>query len=291
MNEKKDYLEEMIRRELHDEADAIEEEVDFSDASEGMPEEVKERIRANLKSQIAEYDREREKEETYSNLSEEDKEALRLGREELRRRAEAGKKKTVVRKKRRVKWFVVLAAALVLTLGLGMNAFGSRERVVSFVKSVVGEREVTKVNSSDENKMIEEEDEEEAYELIAKEFGVEPVKIIWRPQEMKFQNMEYDTALLIAELTYSYNDEKIVYVISASYGDTSWSFEAEDRVTDEYTKDREKCIINVTERETPHTKIKRYSAKFKYQGIEYYMAGTMERAEFDKILEYLHFVS
>lgn len=289
MNEKKDYLEEMIRRELHDEADAIEEEVDFSDASEGMPEEVKERIRANLKSQIAEYDREREKEEAYANLSEEDKEALRLGREELRRRAEAGKKKTVVRKKRRVKWFVVLAAALVLTLGLGMNAFGSRERFAEFMRRAIGEREVTQVDSSDENKVIEEADEEEAYELIKRELGIEPVRIVWRPQEMKFQNMEYDEALLIAELTYSYNDEKIVYVISASYGDASWSFEAEDRVTDEYTKDREKCSIDVTERETPDKKIKRYFAKFKYQGIEYYMTGTMERAEFDKILDNLYF--
>lgn len=290
MNEKKDYLEEMIRRELHDEADAIEEEVDFSDASEGMPEEVKERIRANLKSQIAEYDREREKEEAYANLSEEDKEALRLGREELRRRAEAGKKKTVVRKKRRVKWFVVLAAALVLTLGLGMNAFGSRERVAEFMKRAIGEREVTQVDSSDENKVIEEEDEEEAYELIAKEFGVEPVRIVRCLEGMTFQHLEFDEELQVAELTYLYSDEKIVYVISASYGDASWSFEAEDRITDEYTKDRKMCLIDVTERETPDTKIKRYFAKFKYQGIEYYMTGTMERAEFDKILEDLHFL-
>lgn len=290
MNEKKDYLEEIIKRELHNEADAIEKEVDFSDASEGMPEGVKERIRGNLKNQIAEYEREREK-EAYANLSEEDREALRLGREELRRRAEAEEKKTVVRKKRRAKWFAVLAAALVLTLGLGMNAFGSRERVAEFMRRAIGEREVTQVDSSDENKLISVESEEEAYDLIAQKLGVEPVKIIWRPQEMKFENMEYDENLLIAELTYSYNDEKIVYVISASYGDASWSFEVEDRVTDEYIKDRKKCLIDVAERETPDTKTKRYFANFKYQGIEYYMTGTMERAEFDKILEYLHFVS
>ena len=35
-----------------------------------------------------------------------------------------------------------------------------------------------KVNSSDKNKIIEEEDEEKAYEKIAEEFGIEPVRII-----------------------------------------------------------------------------------------------------------------
>lgn len=290
MNEKKDYLEEMIRRELHDEADAIEEEVDFSDASEGMPEEVKERIRANLKSQITEYDREREKEEASANLSEEDKEALRLGREELRRRAEAGKKKTVVRKKRRVKWFVVLAAALVLTLGLGMNAFGSRERFAEFMRRVIGERGVTQVDSNEENKVITEESEEEAYQIIAEELGVEPVKIIWRPEKMIFQKMDFNQELLVAEMTYLYNEEKVVYVICASYGDTSWGLGTEDKVTKTYIKDSAKCSMEVEEHETPETKSKRYFAKFEYKNIQYHLMGAMRQEEFDEILNNLYFV-
>lgn len=289
MNEKKDYLEEIIKRELHNEADAIEKEVDFSDASEGMPEGVKERIRGNLKNQIAEYEREREK-EAYANLSEEDREALRLGREELRRRAEAEEKKTVVRKKRRAKWFVVLAAALVLTLGLGMNAFGSRERVVSFVKSVVGEREVTKVNSSDENKVISEENEEEAYELIAQKLGVEPVKIIWRPEGMLFQKLEFDEELQLIELVYSYQNEKVDYLVSASYKDSSWGVDAEDKIINTYFVEREKCSVKVTVYEIPELEKERYSAEFEYNGIQYYMIGSLEQAEFDKILENLHFL-
>lgn len=289
MNEKKDYLEEIIKRELHNEADAIEKEVDFSDASEGMPEGVKERIRGNLKNQIAEYEREREK-EAYANLSEEDREALRLGREELRRRVEAEAKKTVVRKKRRAKWFVVLAAALVLTLGLGMNAFGSRERVVSFVKSVVGEREVTKVNSSDENKVISEENEEEAYELIAQKLGVEPVKIIWRPEGMLFQKLEFDEELQLIELVYSYQNEKVDYLVSASYKDSSWGVDAEDKIINTYFVEREKCSVKVTVYEIPELEKERYSAEFEYNGIQYYMIGSLEQAEFDKILENLHFL-
>lgn len=59
--------------------------------------------------------------------------------------------------------------------------------MLQFVKSSVGERQVSKVNSSDKNKIIEEEDEEKAYEKIADEFGIEPVRIIWRPTNMKFK--------------------------------------------------------------------------------------------------------
>lgn len=288
MNEKKDYLEEIIKKELHNEAHVIEEEVDFSDASEGMSEEVKERIRENLKSQIAEYERERE-EEAYPNLSEEDREALRLGREELRRRAEAEEKKTVVRKKRRVKWFVVLAAALVLTLGLGMNAFGSRERVAEFMRRAIGEREVTQVDSSGENKMIEEEDEEEAYDLVAQKLGVEPVMLVRSLPGMGFQEIEFDDELQLAELIYSYQNEKVVYLVNASYKGSSWGIDAEDGIVDEYLFETEKCSIIVTVHEILESNRKRCSAEFEYNGIQYYLIATMKQEEFDKILKNLHF--
>ena len=50
--------------------------------------------------------------------------------------------------------------------------------MLQFVKSSVGGRQVSKVNSSDKNKIIEEEDEEKAYDKIGEEFGIEPVRII-----------------------------------------------------------------------------------------------------------------
>lgn len=289
MNEKKDYLEEIIKRELHNEADAIEKEVDFSDDSEGMPEGAKERIRANLKNQIEEYEREREKEKAYANLSEEDREALRLGREEMRKRAEAEEKKTVVRKKRRIKRFVVLAAVLVLVLGLGMNAFGSRERVVEFMRRAIGEREITQVDSSEENKVIEEENEEEAYDLVAKKFGIEPVMLVRSLPGMKFQEIEFDDELQLAEFIYSYQDEKVVYLVNASYKGASWGVDAEDEIVDDYFFETEKCSIKVTVHEVSESKRKRHSAEFEYNGIQYYLIATMEQEEFDKILKNLHF--
>lgn len=287
MDKNKDYLEEIIRRELNNEAETIEAEVDFSDDSEGVPGEAKDRIRASLKAQIAAYERER----SYAKLSEEDLEALRVGKEELKRRADAEEKKVVVRKKRRIRRMVALAAVLLLVFVLGANAFGSRERVAEFMRLAIGDREITRVDSSDENKVVGEEKEDEAYELVAKELGVEPVRVVTCLEEMTFSEMTFDKNLQLAEMTYLYNDEKIVFVISASYGDTSWGFEVEDKITNEYMKDIGKSLIEVIECETPRTSTKRYFAKFKYQGIEYYLIATMNQAEFDKVLDNLNFVS
>lgn len=83
--------------------------------------------------------------------------------------------------------------------------------------------QVSKVNSSDKNKIIEEEDEELAYEKIADEFGIEPVRIIWRPTNMKFKKMELDSEIQVAELDFQYNGKKLsillVHLMEKCHGD------------------------------------------------------------------------
>ena len=91
------------------------------------------------------------------------------------------------RKKRNIRRIVALAAVLILVMAVGMTSFGGPERMLQFVKSSVVGRQVSKVNSSDKNKIIEEEDEEKAYTKIMDEFGIGPVKIIWRPVGMEFE--------------------------------------------------------------------------------------------------------
>ena len=101
------------------------------------------------------------------------------------------------------------------------------------MKSSVGGRQVSKVNSSDKNKVIEEEDEEKAYEKIGEEFGLGPVKIIWRPEGMKFKKMSLDTDIQLAELDYLYNNENTEFVVSASYGEASLGADNEDDRNDD----------------------------------------------------------
>ncbi|MFR8178635.1 MAG: DUF4367 domain-containing protein [Dorea sp.] len=207
--------------------------------------------------------------DAYAKLSEEDREALRLGQEMLKNQSEEKKIYTIRRKKRNIRRIVALAAVLILVMAVGMTSFGGPERMLQFMKSSVGGRKVSQVDSSDKNKIIEEEDEEKAYEKIGEEFGIQPVRIVWRPNGMKFKKMLLDTDIQLAELEYLYNGENTEFMISASYGEASLGADNEDEIIDYYCINEEDVPIEVTEYKTPETEMSRYKAEFKYNNLYY----------------------
>lgn len=292
MSEKKDQLKEILKDQLNKEAKQIEEEVGLND-NEEIPNELKIRMKNALDQKIRE--REKRSEDTkrtdaYAKLSEEDQEALRLGREMMKNQSEEKKIYTIRRKKRNIRRIVALAAVLILVMAVGMTSFGGPERMLQFVKSSVGGRQVSKVNSSDKNKIIEEEDEKKAYEKIAEEFGIEPVRLWWYPENMEFENMILDTDIQVAEIDYLYNRERTEFIISASYGKVSMGADNEDEITDHYYKQEKKIQIEVTEYKTPETGTNRYKAEFKYKNLYYCLTGTMTKEEMENILKNLYFM-
>lgn len=292
MSEKKDQLKEILKDQLNKEAKQIEEEVGLND-NEEIPNELKIRMKNALDQKIREREKRSEdmkRTDAYAKLSEEDQEALRLGREMLKNQSEEKKIYTIRRKKRNIRRIVALAAVLILVMAVGMTSIGGPERMLQFMKSSVGGRQVSKVNSSDKNKIIEEEDEEKAYEKITDEFGIGPVKIIWRPEGMKFKKMLLDTDIQLAELDYLYNNENTEFVISASYGEASLGADNEDEITDHYYKQEKMAQVEITEYKTPETETKRYKAEFKYKNLYYCLTGTMTKEEMENILKNLYFM-
>lgn len=291
MSEKKDQLKEILKDQLNREAKQIEEEVGLND-NEEIPDELKLRMKNALDQKIRE--REKRSEDTkrtdaYAKLSEEDREALRIGREMLKNQSEEKKIYTMRRKKRNIRRIVALAAVLILVMAVGMTSFGGPERMLQFMKSSVGGRQVSKVNSSDKNKIIEEEDEEKAYEKLADEFGIDPVRLIWRPKGMKFEKMILDTDIQVAEVDYLYKSKRIEYFISASYGEVSWGYDNEDKKINCYYEQVGKADIEVTEYETPETERNRYVAEFEYKKMHYCFSGEMKKEEIENILKNLYF--
>lgn len=281
MKENGSDLEEIIREELHKEAEETRRTVEASETEE-LSRDRKEAIRQNLKEQIDEY----KKEKVYEQLSPEDREALELGRQIRREREEAQEKKG---RKRFGKIALNLAAVLALVSILGITSVGGPARLVEMVRTMVGEREVIKVNSDEENLKIAEEREEEAYQRIKDAFGVDPVKIIVRPKQLKFAKLNLDQELQIAEMYYQYNEENVVYFVNASYANTSWGVDAEDVVIDSYNKKRSGQEIKIQEYQIEGTEQKRYSASYTFNGVEYFLIGTMSKADFELIIENLHF--
>ena len=292
MSEKKDQLKEILKDQLNRDAKQIEEEVGLND-NEEIPNELKIRMKNALDQKIREREMRSEdmkRTDAYAKLSEEDQEALRLGREMLKNQSEEKKIYTIRRKKRNIRRIVALAAVLILVMAVGMTSIGGPERMLQFMKSSVGGRKVSQVDSSDENKIIEEEDEEKAYEKIGEEFGIQPVRIVWRPNGMKFQRMELDTDIQLVELDYLYKGENTEFVISASYGEASLGADNEDEITDHFYKQEKESQIEVTEYKTPETGTNRYKAEFKYKNLYYCLTGTMTKEEMENILKNLYFM-
>lgn len=292
MSEKKDQLKEILKDQLNKEAKQIEEEVGLND-NEEIPNELKIRMKNALDQKIREREMRSEdmkRTDAYAKLSEEDREALRLGREMLKNQSEEKKIYTMRRKKRNIRRIVALAAVLILVMAVGMTSIGGPERMLQFMKSSVGGRKVSQVDSSDKNKVIEEEDEEKAYEKIEKEFGIAPVRLWWYPENMEFENMILDTDIQVAEVDYLYKDKKIEYFVSASYGEVSWGYDNEDKKIDYYCEQVKSTDIEVTEYETPETERNRYVAEFEYKKLHYCLSGELTKEEIENILKNLYFL-
>lgn len=299
MNNEKDELKECIAREFEEIAKEEEESLE-KDTSLVVPEGTKEAVLARLKEQMREYQREqaeneaREREEAINNLSEEDRRALELGRKMLKAEvgtADTSEKKVHYRRKP-LKIYLALAAVIVCVLAMGITSMGGPERVVRMVRQAVGDREVEQVDSNKtdkQNKIIEGEAEEEAYQKIRDTFDTDVVKVFVCLPDMKFDTMNLDESKQVAEMYYSYDGETIGYIINMPYRDSSWGVDFEDSVEKKYSKEIHKCKINITLYEIEDSNVPKCVAKFKYGNIEYMLMGTMSEQNFEKILKNLFF--
>lgn len=218
MNDKKDEFKECIAREFEEIA-REEEEFLENDTSLVVPEGTKDAVLARVREQIRAYEMEqtrKETEEAINHLSEEDREALELGRKMLK--AGIGKKdpeepsgKKVRRKKKPLKMYLALAAVIVCVLAMGITSMGGPERIVRMMTQNVGDREVDQVDSNHtdkENKVIEGEEEEKAYQEIGDVFNTDIVKLSANLKGMKFDSMNLDENNQIAENYYTYNKKR-----------------------------------------------------------------------------------
>ena len=130
---------------------------------------------------------------------------------------------------------------------------------MEMMKRNVGSREVEQVDSNKDNLVIKEENEEKAYQKIKDELGIEPVRIIDRPDGFKYKWTKLEKRAQISEIMYQYK-EKVNGV-----------------------------NISIHEYKVSKSKEKRYVAKFKYLGVRYYLTGVMPKKDFNNILKKLYF--
>lgn len=323
MKKEDELMKEFLQEELEKESARIKEEVEQDPplTESGPDPELKNKIW----KQAEEIRRQRE---AYENLSEADKEALRLGKElQLRREEKAreefseelapeslelavgaeerqpesqseiqtaqGSQTPKVRvRKRRKKTIVALAVALIAVLGVGITSFGDRGVVIETVDRILGGRKTTNINSeSDDTDVTQQEEivEEEVLQRIKDEFGFDVVRLVYRPTDMKMIDYMLDQEFMTVIIYYQYGENIFTYTMTPAYQDFSFGYDIEDTVIDEYIKTVGDTEIHVTEYLIEASNQQEFSAEFEYKDITYILTGIIEKDEFEKILENLHF--
>lgn len=206
--------------------------------------------------------------------------------------SDSTKSKRKVRRWRR-KTMVGLAAALVAALGVGVTTFGDKGYVAERVNRLLGGRQSTNITSqsSDDKKVTKQEeiDEEKVYQKIKDEFGFDAVRMDYKPVDMEMVDSTIDKSLLSADIYYEYQGQVISYSIIPPFQNFSYGYDVEDPIVGEYEKEVNDIKIQVTEYRIEESGQTEYSAKFQYEDVEYILTGVIEKVEFEKILENLHF--
>ena len=243
--------------------------------------------------------------EIYDGMSEEDKEALRLGRELLAKRKEEREKDPDIRpdtavsprtkksrKSRKFKLRVcALVAVMVMTiLAVGITSVGGPQHLAEMVDSMFEGRNRITINSQNADIKKVQNDEESAYQRVKDELGFEPIQLGYKPEGMEFYLISIDTNSQIAYITYESENEVLNVEMMANYTKSVSGIDIEDKLTEEYTINVADVCVIVKEFDINGTVEKSRLAYFDYDGVKYIISGMLDEVEFNKIIKNIKFL-
>lgn len=223
-------------------------------------------------------------------MSEEDQEALRLGRELQERRKNAEERKAA--RKKWAPWKRAVAAIVVIAIlgGIGVQSQGGAEKVVEKIKGSHGFKEDDKISSSKDNvKNITSIEEEQAYEQIREQLGIDPVRILRTNDQIKYVDCDIDSDLRTAYMLYEYEGKTVSFIMDGTYTEDVWGIMFEEEKVEEYKYEGKKATINVEKYIVEDTKEEQWVGTFVYQGAYYCLTGHMKQDIFENLLKNLMF--
>lgn len=219
--------------------------------------------------------REAEKaERTREMLCNEDKELIRLGK--------------LYKRRRKVRKYLVLAAALVCVVAFGITSIGDSEKIFGVLNWDIWNRNHVQVNS-DDIEPVEQVTEEEVYERIEDKFGFYPVKLDYLPEGVEFIEADISEDIQYAYMLYGEDNLNISYQIRPHYRESSWGKDIEDELMEE-----SEIIINDVEIYLKRYRIvdgtERWLIGFEYKDTSYsIMLMDLHQEEVTNIINGLYF--
>lgn len=276
MNKKEDVIAQYSDEELQKEADEIRAIIDNQPELQEM--EMPEEVHLSLMNKIKEY----EEQKVRDALSEEDKEALRIGRKVQEKRNRTKRTRKTIQR------LVGVAATVALVIGVGVTSVGGKKLFVDIFEKNFGGGDKTYIELG-ESEMVGEITEEQVYEEIKEVLGEEPVSMIYKPENTQFLDFKLDKELQEAILYYSVQDKILTFQIVSRYVNSSTGMENSDELLQEYIVELPETNVTVREYSIIETGEKEYTAQFSYKNGEYFLSGIINKEEFEKIIKNLHF--
>ena len=264
--------------------------------------EMKER----LEKRIEEYEKQRElQEQLYAQLSEEDREALKLGKElQRQRKLDASSKESQRKKNRRTKtgsWKknIVSAAAgigivIAVTSGFTIASVGGPKQALKIAREMFGERNRATINANvegnnSESGLNEMDAEEQAYQQIKDELGFDPVRLGYLPEGMVFDGIAIDKNSQEVYMRYYKEKEDLTFIMQKRYIAGKTAIDIEDQMISQQYISIEKGDVLLTEYQIKDINSKTISAEFEYDQTWYCIYGQIGNDEMKKVINNLIF--
>lgn len=262
--------EEEIKREL-EEADRIMEMVNADPELRDLkpPEDMLEKI--------LESAREIWEQEEIENLSEGNKELIRLGK--------------LYQKRKRYSRYALVGAAMLVALGLGSVSLGESKGLFSMVTRFFSGGERVLVNSEGTEPVVY-DDEIEVYADLEQKYDFEPVRLGYIPKGISFQEGTLCNELQVVNLIYGTNDTAdIIYIIRPNFRESSFGTTIDDKQIRVYQMTVNNVDVFLTEYKVKASGEQRWLVQFEYKDIQYWLKLTkMDQSEVETIINGLYFL-
>lgn len=234
----------------------------------------------DMMQRIAEED-EKNAESAELLLSEDDREALELGRKERERRTKRKKSRKVLLRAG------IAAAALAVVFGASMSIEANRIRLLNAWNFLQGKEAVLRIEN-DEKIGEYDTDLEEVYADILEKTDIRSVIFKYVPQEMKFSSYMIDDTTGYALIFYQYGDT-IITVDMRKKGDQIKGVQIFDGdILETFEIDTKFGTVLIKEIVTLEDE-KDYVAQITYDNCQYVIYGVVQRDEFEKMIEFMNF--
>lgn len=212
-------------------------------------------------------------------LSAEDQEALRLGRELLH--TPQKKNPTIL-----PKILKGITGAAVVALGvfvLSMSSEANRVKLLSAWNSIVGDELRIDINNSGNNN----DNEEEVYKSIEEKLKIKSLRFIYKPLQMEFMDYNINEQIGSASIFYLYDNDLItVYMLKQERG-VKQNQQFDGNVIDSiklYTNNIQANIWKIKNEDK-----NAYATAFNYNNTYYSVWGSMPQEEFEKMISEINF--